>query len=108
MANDPATSIDDKFRFQIDRKAGETFDLELTVSNYYRHKIEGTVAPRLPDGWKAVQGPASYSLEPGRWQRFVFTIQIPESAKPETYSVGGQTQYQGSEIKEIHASRVKL
>ena len=64
--------------------------------------------PRLPDGWKAAQGPASYSLEPGTWQRFVFTVQIPQDAKPETYNVGGQTQYQGGEIKEIHASRVKL
>ena len=39
VPSDPSTSIDDKFRFQIDRKAGETFDLELTVCNYYRHKI---------------------------------------------------------------------
>ena len=108
VANERATSIDDKFRFQIDRKAGETFDLELTVSNYYRHKIEGRVVPRLPDGWKAVQEPVPYSLEPGGWQRHVFTIQIPESAEPGTYNVGGQTQYQGGEIKEIHASRVKL
>ncbi len=108
VANDPATSIDDKFRFQIDRKPGESFELELTVSNYYRHEIQGVLTPRLPEGWKATQGPVNYSLEPGDRQRFLFTVQIPESAPPNTYSVGGQTQYQGAQITEIHASRVKL
>ena len=109
VADEPATSIDDKFRFEIERKPGETFELELTVSNYYRHKIQGALSPRLPEGWKAAQGPVNYSLEPGRWQRFLFKVQIPDVAKAEeTYSVGGQTLYQGSEVKEIHASRVKL
>ena len=41
VANDRATSIDGKFRFQFDRKPGESFELELTVSNYYRHQIQG-------------------------------------------------------------------
>jgi hypothetical protein len=108
VANDPATSIDDKFRFQIDRKPGESFELELTVSNYYRHQIQGVLTPRLPEGWKATQGPVNYSLEPGDRQRFLFTVQIPDNAQPNTYSVGGQTQHQGTQITEIHASRVKL
>lgn len=108
VANDPSTSIDDKFRFQIDRQPGDSFELELTVSNYYRHKIQGALSPRLPEGWKASPGPVNYSLEPGAWQRFVFTVQVPQNTPPETYSVGGQTQYQGNQIKEIHASRVKL
>ena len=109
VANEPATSIDDKFRFEIERRPGESFDLELTVSNYYRHTIQGVLSPRLPEGWKAAQGPTNYSLEPGRWQRFLFTIQIPETAKvEEIYEVGGQTLYGGSPVKEIHASRVKL
>ncbi len=108
VANDPSTSIDDKFRFQINRQPGDSFELELTISNYYRHKIQGMLSPRLPEGWKASPGPVDYSLEPGAWQRFVFTVQIPQNAPPETYSVGGQTQYQGKQIKEIHASRVKL
>jgi alpha-galactosidase-like protein len=109
VANEPATSIDDKFRFEIERRPGESFDLELTVSNYYRHPIQGVLSPRLPEGWKAAQGPTNYSLEPGRWQRFLFTIQIPETAKvEEIYEVGGQTLYGGSPVKEIHASRVKL
>ncbi len=109
VANEPATSIDDKFRFEIERKPGESFELELTVSNYYRHRIQGVLSPRLPEGWKVAQGPTNYSLEPGRWQRVLFTIQIPESAKvEEIYDVGGQTLYQGSPVKEIHASRVKL
>jgi NPCBM-associated, NEW3 domain of alpha-galactosidase len=109
VANEPGTSIDDKFRFEIDRKPGESFELELTVSNYYRHRIQGVLSPHLPDGWKATQGPVNYSLAPGQWQRFLFTVQIPDTARAEeTYSVGGQTLYQGSEVKEIHASRVKL
>lgn len=109
VANEPATSIDDKFRFEIERKPGESFELELTVSNYYRHRIQGVVSPRLPEGWKAAQAPTNYSIEPGRWQRFLFTIQISETAKvEETYDVGGQTLYGGSPVQEIHASRVKL
>ena len=109
VANEPATSIDDKFKFEIERKPGESFELELTVSNYYRHKIQGVLSPRLPEGWKAAQGPTQYSLEPGRWQRFLFSIQVPETAKvEETYNVGGQTLYGGSPVQEIHASRVKL
>jgi hypothetical protein len=67
------------------------------------------LSPRLPEGWKAAQGPTNYSLEPGRWQRFLFTIQVPETAKvEEIYNVGGQTLYGGSPVQEIHASRVKL
>jgi hypothetical protein len=109
VANEPATSIDDKFRFEIERKPGESFDLELTVSNYYRHSIQGVLSPRLPEGWKATQGPTNYSLGPGRWQRFLFTIQIPETATvEEAYEVGGQTLYGGSPVKELHAPRVKL
>jgi NPCBM-associated, NEW3 domain of alpha-galactosidase len=108
VANDPSTSIDDKFRFEIEREAGETFELELTVCNYYRHKIAGTMAPRLPEGWQATPAHVSYSLEPGKRQRFLFSVQIPQGAESQTYPLGGRTQYNGTEIQEIHASRVKL
>jgi hypothetical protein len=108
VANDPATSIDDKFRFQIDRKSGETFQIELTVSNYYRDKIEGVLTPRVPEGWRTTPASASYALAPGRSERFLFDVQIPETAKPEIYSAGGQTRFSGTKVSEIHSSRVKV
>ena len=107
-ANDYSTTIDEKFRFQINRKPGEAFDLELTVWNYYRHPISGTVSPRLPEGWKASQGAVDFSLEPGRFGRALVTVTIPADAKPSVYTVGGQTHYQGQPVKEIHAQRISV
>jgi hypothetical protein len=106
--NKRETSIDDKFRFEIERKPGDPFEIELTVSNYTNHKIEGKMEPRLPQGWKVKEGSQSYSLEPGQRARFVFHVEIPQGTKSDTYSVGGVTRYQGREISEIHPSRVKL
>ncbi|HET7238351.1 MAG TPA: hypothetical protein VFI76_04955, partial [Terrimicrobiaceae bacterium] len=101
-----STSIDDKFRFEIDRRPGETFEMEITVCNYYRHSISGTVSPRLPVGWVASPGQASYSVAAGQRQRFIFTIGIPPSVGGQKYFVGGKTQYNGQEVREIHASRI--
>jgi hypothetical protein len=50
---DPNSTVDEKFRLEIPRKPGESFELELTIWNYYRHPIRGTIAPRLPEGWRA-------------------------------------------------------
>ncbi len=108
VANDPATSIDDKFRFQIDRKSGESFQMELTISNYYRDKIEGVLTPRVPEGWRAAPASATYSLAPGRSQRFLFDVKIPEAVQAETYSAGGKTRFNGTDVNEIHSSRVKV
>ena len=101
-----STSIDDKFRFEIDRMPGQTFEMEITVCNYYRHSISGTVSPRLPVGWVASPAQASYSVAAGQRQRFMFTIAIPQSVGGQKYSVGGKTQYNGQEVREIHASRI--
>ncbi len=101
-----STSIDDKFRFQIDRRPGESFEMEITVCNYYRHGIAGTVSPRLPLGWVASPTQASYSVAAGQRQRFMFTIAIPQSVGGQKYSVGGKTQYNGQEVRELHPSRI--
>ena len=66
------------------------------------------MAPRLPEGWTAEQGPVPYSLQPGKTLRKVFTVRIPGGAKGDLYRVGGKTTYQGGEIHELHAVRVKL
>jgi len=47
--------VDEKFRLEIPRKPGESFELELTVWNYYRHPIRGLLSPRLPQGWRPSQ-----------------------------------------------------
>jgi hypothetical protein len=101
-----STSIDDKFRFEIDRMPGQTFEMEMTVCNYYRHGIAGTVSPRLPVGWVASPAQASYSVAAGQRQRFMFTIAVPQSVGAQQYLVGGKTQYNGEEVREIHASRI--
>ena len=101
-----STSIDDKFRFEIDRMPGQTFEMEITVCNYYRHSISGTVSPRLPVGWVASPAQASYSVAAGQRQRFLFTVAIPQSVGGQKYSVGGKTQYNGQEVREIHTSRI--
>ena len=101
-----STSIDDKFRFEIDRLPGQTFEMEITVCNYYRHGISGTVSPRLPVGWVASPAQASYSVAAGQRQRFMFTVAIPQSVGGQKYSVGGKTQYNGQEVRELHPSRI--
>jgi hypothetical protein len=101
-----STSIDDKFRFEIDRLPGQTFEIEITVCNYYRHSVSGTVSPRLPLGWVASPGQASYSVPAGQRQRFMFTVAIPQSVGGQKYFVGGKTQYNGQEVREIHTARI--
>jgi NPCBM-associated, NEW3 domain of alpha-galactosidase len=109
VVNKPETTIDEKFRFQIARKPGDPFEMELTVLDYYRHPITGTLTPRLPDGWTASPASASYGVEPGKWQRFNFKVTIPGDAEAGTLvNVGAQTAYQGATIQEIHPSRIQL
>jgi hypothetical protein len=101
-----STSVDDKFRFEIDRRPGESFEMEITVCNYYRHSISGTVSPRLPVGWVASPAQASYSVPAGQRQRFMFTVATPQSVGSQKYLVGCRTQYNGQEVREIHPSRI--
>ena len=106
--NKQETRTDAQFRFQIDAKPGDTFELELTVRNFYSHQIKGTVAPRLPDGWKATPEKADYTAQPADLQRFMFTVTVPADAKPAVCQVGGKTDYQGQAIAEIHTQRVNV
>lgn len=108
VANKPETTIDEKFRFQIDRKPGDSFELELTIRNYYHHRIDGSVTPRAPDSWQASPTSANYSVEPGKWQRFLFNVSIPTDAKKGVISVGGQTPYSGATVQELHPGRINL
>ncbi len=80
--------------------------MEITVCNYYRHGVSGTVSPRLPVGWVASPAQASYSVSAGQRQRFMFTVGTPQSVGSQKYFVGGKTQYNGQEIREIHPSRI--
>ena len=104
---DPAKPLDEKFAFEITRKPGESFELELTVWDYYRHGIEGVVSPRLPNGWKAAPESAPYAVEPGKFQRFVFTVAIPADAIG-LCPVGAKTIYQGQLVNELHTQRVRV
>jgi len=106
--NDYSTTIDEKFRFQIDRKAGETFDLELTVWNYYRHKISGRLAPRLPEGWSAATGPVDFAIEPGKFHRVVFHVTVGAATKAGLYTVGGQCTYHKQPVTEIRPQRIHI
>jgi hypothetical protein len=108
VPNKPDTGIDVQFRFQIDRKAGDSFEMELTMNNFYRHPISGMLTPRLPEGWTAKEGPMSYNLEPGKRQRFIFNVQVPADAKTGVYPVGGGTTFNGAQVVELHPSRIKL
>lgn len=108
IANKPTTKIDAQFPMQISARAGGSFDLELTLWNFYQHPIDGLLTPRLPAGWKSAQPPQSYSVSPGGLNRFVFTITIPADIKPGLYQVGGQMDYLGQTLHEIHAQRVKI
>ena len=102
------TAIDEKFRFEIARKPGETFDLELTVWNYYRHKTEGVLKPRLPAGWMATPELLAFAVEPGQFQRFTLTASVPADAAAGVYAIGGQTTYDDALVTEIHASRIRV
>ena len=108
VADKPETGIDNQFRFQIDRKPGDAFELELTVYDYYQHPLNGTVVPRLPDGWQVTPSSATYSVAPGKLQRFMFTVTIPAEARPGIFSLGGETTCNGATVQELHAQRIKL
>jgi len=78
------------------------------VWSYYRHPIEGSVTPRLPQGWQAKPGPQAFKVEPGKFQRFVFAVAIPADAPDGVHEVGGQTSYRGATVPEIHPQRVRV
>ena len=105
---DYSTTIDEKFRFQIDRKPGDSFDLELTVWNFYRHTIAGTVRPRLPEGWQASRQAIDFSLEPGTRERALLSVTISPGTRPGVHSVGGTTILNGRTVAEIHPQRVNV
>jgi hypothetical protein len=105
LADEP---LDEKFPMRIDRRPGETFELELTVWDYYRHPIEGTVTPRLPAGWTASPETTDYRLEPGCFHRQRFRVTIPSTASEGEYDVGGQTFYNARPVEEIHSHRVRV
>ena len=106
--NDYTTTIDEKFRFQIDRKAGDSFDLELTVWDEYRHPIEGVLRPRLPEGWTADRAEIPFDVKPGEFQRTLLTVTIAAGARGGLYTVGGQTVYRGQTVQEIHPERIRV
>jgi hypothetical protein len=93
---------------RIDRKPGESFDLELTVWNYYRHPIRGTVEPRLPEGWRTSSRSGQYRLEPGGRLRTLFQVTIPRDSRPGVSDVGGYATYRGARVEEIQTSRVRV
>ncbi|HUW30334.1 MAG TPA: NEW3 domain-containing protein, partial [Planctomycetota bacterium] len=105
---DPTKPLDENFKFQVDKKAGDEFRLELTVWNYYRHDFDGVVEPRLPDGWRCKPGSNEYSVKPGDFARFVFSVTIPAGCAAGEYTVGGKTIYDGTAVTEIHRQRVTV
>jgi len=100
--------VDAQFRYEIPKKAGESFSLELSIWNYYRHPISGKLRPHLPEGWAADGGEKAFSLQPGEFARCEFTVSISAGAAPGTYRVGGVAVCLGQEIGELHASRVRV
>jgi hypothetical protein len=105
---DPAQPLDEKFPFEIERKAGSSFELELTVWNYYRHPIAGVVEPRLPAGWKATPERTAYAIEPGKFERYVYTVTVPGNTAPGLYPVGGVRNTASQSGNEIHTQRVRV
>ncbi len=108
VPNDLNTTIDEKFRLEVERKATETIELELTVWNHYRHPVAVAVAPRVPDGWKAEGKPLSGTIAPGAFLRGVMTVTIPGSAASGIYTLGGTATFSGGAVTEIHPQRVKV
>lgn len=100
--------LDKQFEFEIERAPGNSFELELTVWNYYRHTISGVLLPRLPDGWTSEPSKASYEVAPGDYQRFFFRVTIPDDADEGVHQIGALTSYKDSEVQEIHAVRVNV
>lgn len=100
--------VDPKFRYEIPKRAGETFELELTVWNYYRHPVEARVSPRLPEGWTTSEKEKSVSLQPGEKARMVYAVTIPADCAEKTYTVGGLGRFENAAFQELHASRIKV
>jgi hypothetical protein len=105
---DVHSQIDEKFRLEIARKPGESFELELTVWDYYRHSIEGVLEPRLPMGWRAESPGTAFVAEPGKFHRVVVRATVPADTKPGLYRVGGRVAYQSHAVDEIHAARIHV
>jgi len=105
---DPKQPVDERFPLEIAKKPGDAFDLELTVWNFYRHALSGTLSPRLPQGWTSATPDAAFNVEPGKFARFVFSVRVAADAKADLFSIGGKTLYRGQTVTEIHPQRVRV
>ena len=99
-----------RFRSQIPKKAGDAFELELNLWNFYRHPIQATMAPKLPDGWTAVPAkPQDGSLlAPGKFARVLYTVTIPAGTKAGIYPIDGTTTYDGKTQSSVLPQRIQI
>jgi len=110
--NTPADKpLDEQFAAQVTHQAGETVELEITVYNWTREPLTGTVVPVLPDGWSVTSDSAKsvdVNAAPRRFTRGSIVVAIPNDAKPGVYTLGACLPYKNTDCRELHAQRVEV
>lgn len=104
----PTQPLDEKFDPQVSKKAGDSVELEITVYNWTKTGLKGSVSPSLPDGWKADHAAFDYAVAPMKFARFSALVAVPASAGAGIYKLGAQTTFKGAVQHEIHAHRVLI
>ncbi|MEI6519367.1 MAG: hypothetical protein WCO98_04925 [bacterium] len=100
--------LDELFDPQVNKKPGDTVEVEMTVYNWTKEPITGNLSPVLPAGWKAEKEQFAYTIEPMKFARFTTIATIPTDCADGIYSIGIQSKYKGTIQRELHTYRVAV
>ena len=100
--------LDEQFQPQIGKKPGDPVEVEMTVYNWTKAMLTGSLTPVLPPGWKPAQDRFDYTVEPMKFARFTTTTIVPPDAADGLYPIGVQTEYKATTQRELHTYRVEV
>jgi hypothetical protein len=100
--------LDEQFNPQVDKKPGDTVEIEMTVYNWTKKPITGNLSPVLPADWKAEKEEFAYTVEPMKFVRFTTMATVPADCADGIYPIGIQSKYKGIVQRELHTYRVAV
>lgn len=108
VAGNLDTTIDEKFRLDVQRAAGETCELEITAWNLTAVDQHIIVVPRVPAGWIVTAPPLSAQVKPSEFLRVVVRVALPAGTAAGTYRVDATVTIDGLTAGGLHPGRITV
>ncbi len=100
--------LDEQFDPQVNKKPGDTVEVEMTVYNWTKETINGSLSPVLPPEWKSADKQFAYTVEPMKFARFTTIVTIPVDCVDGVYKIGVRSGYKYTVQRELHTYRVSV